>query len=188
MARIIMTKQQLIKRINKIIEEIAILEWTKLRAKEFINDIKNQNPNKKLGINYELIEGRTAWGIPVKTDTLDEAIKRLDELPVFEKYFLFIYTLYEQYLADNNDRDKDKNNVDLMKYRIIRNVLIHNNKIIRKEDVDEFDRLAKQYDPSLQQTDLDNKFNYKPEAELSLVEFSPDSLRNFSELVKNLLP
>lgn len=183
-----MTKQQLLIRINEIIEEIAVLEWTKKRAVEFINNIMNKNPNQKLGVNYGLIEDHTAWGIPVKTDTLDEAIKRLKKLPFFEKYFLFAYTLYEQYLTDNQDKDKDKKNVELMRYRIIRNILAHSNKIVRQEDIYRFDQLAKQYDSSLRQTDLDKKFSYKPGAELSLLEFVPDSLRNFTKLLENLLP
>lgn len=182
-----MTKQELINKLEQVIGEIPIIEWAKARAIEFINKRQREEPDAELQVNYEIIQGRTAWSIPTPKDTVKQALSRLEDLPIFEKYFLFMYTLYEQFLADNSAKDKDKSNVDLLHYRIVRNILVHNNKIVKKDNVKEFDELAKKYDPSLTEQDLKRKFNYKEGAELSILEFGPDLLTNFKKILQEVL-
>lgn len=181
-----MAKQELLNKLDKIIEEIVIVEWAKIKATEFING-KVKKTGKDAQVTYEIMQGSAAWDVKIKPDTPDEAIERLKELPIFEKYFLFAYTLYENYLSDNSDFDKDKNSVDLLRYRIIRSILVHNNKTVRQSDIDEFDKLAKKYDQSLSSGRLKKLFNYRNGAKLSLFEFDIFTLQKFRKCLSDTL-
>ncbi len=184
-----MKKGELIAKIQKTIEEIPVFEWSKDRAIEFIREKQAEKPGEELRVTYEIAVNTTAWHIPVKNDSIDEAVERLNQLPIFEKYYLFVYTQYEHYLSDNASQNgADKNDIELLRYRIVRNVLVHNNKIVLQRDIDEFDRLAKQYNPTLTENDLMQKFNYRANAELSLLEFGPDMLLRFKNLLETVIP
>lgn len=181
-----MTKEELVKRINEVLSEIPVFDWAKKVAGQYLCDVRVKF-GKEITVDYTIEPGRTVWNLPAPKESIDDAISRMGDLPIFEKYFLFIYTLYENYLTSNNNSDKDKKSLDLLRYRVIRNILVHNSKVVDQDSIDEFEKKAKQYDPSLTQDSLNTLFNYRVGAKISLGEFSPDLLKKFGDILVNTL-
>lgn len=179
-----MTKGELITKLEEVLKEIPFLEWAKEFSLEYLYHLKNEHKEKIIEVNYKL-EDRTAFAMPIKSETFEEAEKRLrNHLPIFEKYFIYIYSLYEGYLENIGDSDKDKQDIDLLRYRIFRNGIVHNLGLIKQSHIDEFDRKAKEYNPNLTQNELDNLFNFKAEAKIWIM---PRDLIKLKDLIENKL-
>jgi len=154
-----MAKDELIKKLEETLQEIPFLEWTKELSLKYLEHLKNEHKKKIIEVNYILPDSdQTAFGIPIESEGIEETKARLKRLPTLEKYFIYIYSLYEGYLETIGDRDKDKGDINLLKYRIFRNVLVHNLGIIKQKDIDEFNKKAKGYNPNLTRREIDRLF------------------------------
>ena len=70
---------------------------------------------------------------------------------------------------------------------MIRNILVHNNKMVNQDNIDEFEKKSIQYDQNLTRNDLCRLFNYRVAAKISLIEFEPDVLKNFRDVLDKVL-
>lgn len=175
-----MTKTDLITKITEVLEEIPFLEWAKEFSLEYLYHLRNDHKEKIIEVNYKLGD-QTAFDIPIEPESFEEAVKRLqDHLPIFEKYFIYMYSLYEGYLENIREQDKDKKDIELLRYRIFRNILTHDLGIVKQRHINEFERKAKEYNPK--DRDLDNLFNYKPGARIWIM---PEDLIKLKDLMEN---
>lgn len=173
-----MSKNELINKLDEILAEIPLLEWCKAFSLEYLWHLKNEHKEQIKEVNYKLFYD-TAWNLPIKSETFNEAVKRLsDHLPIFEKYFIYIYSLYEGYLENKRDVDKDKKDLALLKYRIFRNIISHNLGIVQQKHINEFDKKVKEYNQNLKQDDLENLFNYRSGANIRIFDSDLTTLIN----------
>jgi hypothetical protein len=153
-----LTKKELIKELKEVLEEIPFLEYVKENSLKYLN----LPGNKKIKtVDYQLSDSKqTAFGIDIEPESIENAKARMKRLPLTPKYFIYIYSLYEGYLETIGDNDKDKKDLNLLKYRILRNVIIHNLGIIKQKNINEFNKRAREYKQNITQGELNRLFDY----------------------------
>jgi hypothetical protein len=116
--------------------------------------------------------------------TLDK-LHGILKFPAFEMYYINIHTIATNDLSDLQIYNTDLNNIELLKYRICRNIIIHDNWIVKQKHIDEFDRMALEYNSALSQNDLFKAFNHLPGNRLLNSELN---INKFIRLVNRFYP